>query len=60
MSARIGPIETTRSWAGASSMRFELEGFLCDWHIPESALDALAKTRYSAVVSDILLPHFEW
>jgi DNA-binding NtrC family response regulator len=57
MAATICLIEDDEIMGGALSMRFELEGFLCDWHkTGKLALAALAKTRYSAVVSDILLP----
>jgi len=57
MAPRLCLIEDDEIMGGALAMRFELEGFLCDWHkTGKSALAALAKTRYSAVVSDILLP----
>ncbi|OYY92369.1 MAG: transcriptional regulator [Hydrogenophilales bacterium 28-61-23] len=57
MAAALCLIEDDEIMGGALSMRFELEGFQCDWHrTGKSALAALAKTRYSAVVSDILLP----
>ncbi len=38
-------------------LRFELEGYPCDWHkTGKSALAALHKQSYGAVVSDIALP----
>ncbi len=55
--AAICLIEDDDIMGDALSMRFELEGFDCDWHkTGKSALAALSKFRYSAVVSDILLP----
>ncbi len=42
---------------GALALRFELEGYACDWHrTGRNALAALEHQHYDAVVSDILLP----
>lgn len=57
MTAKLCLIEDDEIMGGALSMRFELEGFDCDWFkTGKSALAALGKTHYQAVVSDILLP----
>jgi len=57
MATTLCLIEDDEIMGGALALRFELEGFQCDWHkTGKSALTALSKTRYSAVVSDILLP----
>ena len=57
MTAKLCLIEDDEIMGGALSMRFELEGFACDWFkTGKSALSAFGRTRYQAVVSDILLP----
>jgi DNA-binding NtrC family response regulator len=57
MAARLCLIEDDEIMGDALSLRFELEGVPCDWHkTGKSALAAFANTRYSVVVSDILLP----
>lgn len=50
-------IEDDEIMGGALALRFELEGHPCDWFkTGKSALAALRKNYYGAVVSDILLP----
>ena len=57
MAARLCLIEDDEIMGGALNMRFELEGFQCDWHkTGKSALAAFQRAQYCAVVSDILLP----
>ena len=57
MAARLCLIEDDEIMGDALSLRFELEGFPCDWHkTGKSAFAAIANTAYSVVVSDILLP----
>jgi len=54
---RICLIEDDEIMGGALALRFELEGLDCDWHqTAGSALAALRKNAYGAVVSDIALP----
>jgi DNA-binding NtrC family response regulator len=54
---RICLIEDDDIMGGALALRFELEGHACDWHkTGRSALAALRKQPYGAVVSDIALP----
>lgn len=54
---RICLIEDDAIMGGALALRFELEGLDCDWHqTGKSALAALRKQAYDAVVSDIALP----
>ncbi len=54
---RICLIEDDEIMGGALALRFELEGMDCDWHkTGRSALAALRKQAYGAVVSDIALP----
>lgn len=54
---RLCLIEDDEIMGGALALRFELEGHACDWHkTGKSALAALRKQAYGAVVSDIALP----
>ncbi|MDP2371093.1 sigma-54-dependent transcriptional regulator [Rhodoferax sp.] len=56
-SLRICLIEDDELMGEALGERFEMEGFLYDWHkTGRSALMALQRRRYSIVVSDIRLP----
>jgi DNA-binding NtrC family response regulator len=55
--SRICLIEDDEIMGGSLALRFELEGLDCDWHkTGKTALDALNKQAYGAVVSDIALP----
>jgi DNA-binding NtrC family response regulator len=60
MSQRNGHIcfiEDDEVMGGALSLRFELEGYDCDWFkTGRPALQAIMKDRYDAVVCDIRLP----
>jgi len=57
MATHLCLIEDDDIMGCALVMRFELEGFQCDWFkTGKSAAEALMKTRYSVVISDILLP----
>ncbi len=54
---RVCLIEDDEIMGGALSLRFELEGIDCDWHrTGKTALAALRRQSYCAVVSDIRLP----
>jgi DNA-binding NtrC family response regulator len=54
---RVCLIEDDEVMGGALSLRLELEGIGCDWFTSgRGAQAALLKTRYTAVISDILLP----
>ena len=54
---RICLIEDDEVMGGALDLRFELEGYDCDWHkTARAALAALRRQAYSVVVSDIALP----
>ncbi len=54
---RICLIEDDEIMGGALDLRFELEGYACDWHkTARAALAALRKQSYGVVVSDIALP----
>ena len=54
---RICLIEDDEIMGESLALRFELEGYSCDWHkAGKPALAALHRQNYSAVVSDIALP----
>jgi DNA-binding NtrC family response regulator len=54
---RICLIEDDEIMGGALSLRFDLEGYEYDWYkAGKSALAALLKRSYDAVISDVLLP----
>lgn len=57
MAAPICLIEDDEIIGGALTMRFELEGFQCNWFkTGKSALEALQHSRYGVAISDIILP----
>ena len=54
---RICLIEDDAIMGESLALRFELEGYPCDWHkTGKAALAALRRQNYGVVVSDIALP----
>ena len=57
MIARVCLVEDDPIMGESLHQRLSLEGFACDWHHDgATALDAIGREKYAAVVSDIRLP----